>query len=146
MVARAGLREAAPVAEMAALKIGCVCAQRAGHTRTHAEGEHLYLSGRSGRGRCGSANGGGEGGEDKDEGRVGVRSDNRPKNTTQAASPPRGETWIGHGMGKRGYIFTKGLYCEAVTREAAGRVGVPKQRLCVSSGASIHTAENSPVY
>ena len=43
LVARAGLREAAPVAEMAALKIGCVCAQRAGHTGTHAEGEHLYL-------------------------------------------------------------------------------------------------------
>ena len=45
MVARAGLREAAPVAEMAALKIGwpaCVlCSER--DTGTHAEGEPLYL-------------------------------------------------------------------------------------------------------
>ena len=86
MVARAGLREAAPVAEMAALKIGCVCAQRAGHTRTHAEEEHLYLSGRSGRGRCGSELTGGEGGEDngdKDEGKGwgSKRQSYRPKHT-----------------------------------------------------------------
>ena len=89
------------MAEMAALKIGCVCAQRAGHTvtRTLIEGS-VYISGRSGRGRCGSANGG-KGGEDKDKGRVGASKRPSPQ-TPQAASPPRGETWIGHG--KRGYI------------------------------------------
>ena len=68
---------------------------------------------------------GSEGGEEKDEGRVGVQSNNRHKH--QAASPPRGETWIGHGKGG-GYIHWMFVYCEAVIREAAGRVGVPKQR------------------
>ena len=43
----------------------------------------------------------------------------------------------GSGTGSAA-IFTEGWYCEAVIREAAGRVGVPKQRLCVSSGASTY--------
>jgi hypothetical protein len=134
MMARTGLREAAPVAEMAALKIGCVCAQRAGHTGTHAEGEHLYLSGRSGRGRCGSANGGARAARIRTKAGLGVRSDHRPKHHKQ---PRRRGGKPGSGTGS-GAIFTEGLYCEAVIREAVGRVGVPKQRLCVSSGVSTY--------
>ena len=77
---------------------------------------------------------GSEGGEEKDEGRVGVQHNNRPKHHKQ---PRRRGGKPGSGTGS-GAIFTEGLYCEAVIREAAGRVGVPKQRLCVSSGASTY--------
>ena len=90
------------MAEMAALKIGCVCVQRV--TGTHAEGENLYLCTgwkECGQGAvCGSANGrGGKGGEDEDEGRVGVRtSDNRPKHHKQPRRP-REEAWMGTGRG-----------------------------------------------
>ena len=101
----------------------------------HAEGENLYLGWEewSGGGVRISKRGG-KGGEDEDEGRVGVRSDNRPKHHKQ---PRRRGGKPGSGTGS-GAIFTEGLYCEAVIREAAGRVGVPKQRLCVSSGASTY--------
>ena len=79
---------------------------------------------------------GGEGGEDKTEGRVGVRSDHRPKHHKQ---PRRRGGKPGSGTGS-GAIFTEGLYCEAVIREAAGRVGVPmpKQWLCVGHLAPVY--------
>jgi hypothetical protein len=41
---------------------------------------------------------GGKGGEDEDEGRVGVRSDNRPKHHKQPRRS-REEAWMGTGMG-----------------------------------------------
>ena len=46
--------------------------------------------------------GGGEGGEDKDEGRVGVRSDNRPKHHKQPRRP-REEAWMGT---RRGALYS----------------------------------------
>ena len=76
-----------------------MCSER--DTGTHAAGEPLCLWEESGQGRCGSANGGREGGEEKDEGRVGVRSDTLAPNTTSSLAA-EGETWIGHGRG--GYI------------------------------------------
>ena len=64
------------------------------------------------------------------------------------------EVWVGGVASRRGgkpgsgtgsgAIFTEGLYCEAVIREAAGRVGVPKQRLCVSSGVSTYIPLKMP--
>jgi hypothetical protein len=86
MVARAGLREAAPVAEMAALKIGCVCAQRAGHTGTHADEGGIFASGRSGRGRCGSANGGARAARIRTKAGLGVEATIAPNTTSSLAA------------------------------------------------------------
>jgi hypothetical protein len=65
----------------------------------HAEGENLYLGWEewSGGGVRISKRGG-KGGEDEDEGRVGVRSDNRPKHHKQPRRS-REEAWMGTGMG-----------------------------------------------
>ena len=85
---------------------------------------------------------GGEGGEEKDEGRVGVQSDNRP---THHKQPRRRGGKPGLGT-EGGAIFTelRLVYCEAVIHEAAGRVGVPKQRLCASSVGRQYTAGKFP--
>ena len=75
---------------------------------------------------------GGEGGEEKDEGRVGFEAIIAPNTTGSLAA--EGENL--DRARKGGGIFT--VYCEAVIREAAGRVGVPKQRLCASSVAPVY--------
>jgi hypothetical protein len=71
---------------------------------------------------------------------LGVRSDHRPKHHKQ---PRRRGGKPGSGTGS-GAIFTEGLYCEAVICEAAGGVGVLKQRLCVSSGVSTYIPLKMP--
>ena len=98
MVARAELLEAAPVAEMAALKIGWPAyVQRARHGHARCGGASLSLGGAAGAGVDQLT--GGEGGEEKDEGRVGVRSNNRPKHHKQ---PRRREGKPGSGTGRGG--------------------------------------------
>jgi hypothetical protein len=47
-----------------------------------------------------------DGGEDKNEGRVGFEATIAPNTTSSLAA--EGETWIGHRKG--GAIFTEGLY------------------------------------
>jgi len=58
---------------------------------------------------------GGEGGEDTDEGR-GLGFEAPLLQTSQASSPPREGTWIGHGKGGLYSIFMeRGLYREAAS-------------------------------
>ena len=94
------------MAEMAALKMGCVCA--ASGTRARTLRGSIFISGRSGRGRCGSANRGGEGGEDKDEGRgLGFEATIAPNTHHTSILTAKRENWLGHGKG--------GLYsCKAL--------------------------------
>ena len=69
-----------------------------------------------------------EGGEEKDEGRVGVQSNNRPKHHKQPLAAEGGN--LDRAREKGGGLYSLDVFllrgCDF--REAAGRVGVPKQR------------------